>query len=224
MQVTEISHLPIRYFLALLWARLIVHISTIRVNSFRTNLILYKIWYACSDVCSALLQSKLCLQASHVSVFHHTPEHRCVDFFLRSRERMRRKNLWKELNIRVLTNFIYIFIIQFFFGGGRCDPTRAMASSFMRFLDHTQRLTTFGRTPLDGWSVRRRDLYLTTNNTHNRQIPMLPPWLEPAISAGEMPQTHVLDPTATGTGYSMTGNNILLMDIIYIWCEEAAFT
>jgi len=48
-------------------------------------------------------------------------------------------------------------------------PTRAMASSFLRFLDHTQRRTTFGRTPLDEWSARRRDLYLTTHNTHNRQ-------------------------------------------------------
>jgi len=31
-----------------------------------------------------------------------------------------------------------------------------MASSFLRFLDHTQRRTTVGRTPLDEWSARRR--------------------------------------------------------------------
>ena len=54
----------------------------------------------------------------------------------------------------------------------RCGPTRAMASSFMRFLDHTQRRTTVGRTPLDEWSARRRNLYLTTHNTHNRQTSM----------------------------------------------------
>jgi hypothetical protein len=30
----------------------------------------------------------------------------------------------------------------------RCDPTRVMAS-FLRFLDHTQRRTIVGRTPLD---------------------------------------------------------------------------
>jgi hypothetical protein len=30
----------------------------------------------------------------------------------------------------------------------RCDPTRVMASSFTRFLDHTQRRSTVGRTPL----------------------------------------------------------------------------
>jgi len=29
--------------------------------------------------------------------------------------------------------------------------------------------TTLGRTPLDEWSARRRDLYLTTHNTHKRK-------------------------------------------------------
>jgi hypothetical protein len=44
-----------------------------------------------------------------------------------------------------------------------------MASSFTRFLDHTQlRRTALVRTPLDEWSARRRDLYLTTHNTRNR--------------------------------------------------------
>jgi hypothetical protein len=52
-----------------------------------------------------------------------------------------------------------------------------MASSFLWFRDHTQRRTTVGRTPLDEWSARRRDLYLTTNNTHNRQTSMAPGWI-----------------------------------------------
>jgi len=47
----------------------------------------------------------------------------------------------------------------FFFLWG-CDPTWVVASSFTRFLDHTQWCTTVGRTPLDKWSARRRDLYL----------------------------------------------------------------
>ena len=42
------------------------------------------------------------------------------------------------------------------------------------FLDHTQRRTTLGRAPLDEWSARRRDLYLTTHNTHNKQTSMPP--------------------------------------------------
>ena len=43
-----------------------------------------------------------------------------------------------------------------------------LACSRTRFLDHTQRRATVGRTPLDEWSVRRRDLYLTAHNTHDK--------------------------------------------------------
>jgi len=69
------------------------------------------------------------------------------------------------------------------------------------FLDHTQRRTTVGRTPLDEWSVRCRDLYFTTHTTHNRQISMPPMGFEPTISAGQRPQTHALDRAATRTVY-----------------------
>jgi hypothetical protein len=54
----------------------------------------------------------------------------------------------------------------FFFWRDSPPPPWAMASSFMRFLHHTQRRTTIGRTPLDEWSARRRDLYLTTLTTN----------------------------------------------------------
>jgi len=43
------------------------------------------------------------------------------------------------------------------------------------------RHTTVGRTPLDEWSARRRDLYLTTHNIHNRQTSMLLAGFEPTI-------------------------------------------
>jgi hypothetical protein len=55
------------------------------------------------------------------------------------------------------------------------------------FLDHTQRRTTVGRTPLDERSARCRDVYLTTHDTHNRQISMPPVGVENTISAGERP-------------------------------------
>jgi hypothetical protein len=71
---------------------------------------------------------------------------------------------------------------------------------FVRFLDHTQRSATVGRTPLDEGSARRRDLYLTTHNTHNRQTSTSPVGFETTISAGERPQTDVLDRAAIGTG------------------------
>jgi len=97
------------------------------------------------------------------------------------------------------TPFLITFEWLFFFLW-RCDSTRIMASSFLRFPDHTQRRSTVGRTPLDEWLVRRRDLYLTTHNTHNRQTSMLPVGSEPTISAGERPQTYALDRASTGTG------------------------
>jgi hypothetical protein len=52
-------------------------------------------------------------------------------------------------------------------------PTRARAASLLRFVCHTQWHNTIGRTPTDGWSARRRNLYLTTHTlTHERQISM----------------------------------------------------
>ena len=71
-----------------------------------------------------------------------------------------------------------------FFFLWRCDPTQVMASSFLMFLDHTQWHTAFGRTSLDEWSACRRDLYMTTHNTHNRQTSMSPVGFEPTTSAG----------------------------------------
>jgi len=62
----------------------------------------------------------------------------------------------KSLTLRLLMSYIY------------------MDHLFLMFLDQTQRHSTVGRTPLDEWSARRRDLYLTTHDTHNRQIYMPP--------------------------------------------------
>ena len=67
-----------------------------------------------------------------------------------------------------------------------------MEHPFLLFLDHTQRRSTVGRTPLDEWSARRRDLYLATHDTHNRQISLPPVGFEPKISAGERPQAAPL--------------------------------
>jgi hypothetical protein len=60
------------------------------------------------------------------------------------------------------------------------------------------RHTTFGRIPLDEGPARRRDLYLTTHNTHKAKTSMPPVGFEPTILVSERPQTHALDRTATG--------------------------
>jgi hypothetical protein len=83
-----------------------------------------------------------------------------------------------------------------------CDsPQWVRASSFERFLDHTQRRVTIRRTPLDEWSARRRDLYLITYTTITTdKFPCVPVGFEHTFSAGEWPQTYALDRAATETG------------------------
>ena len=107
---------------------------------------------------------------------------------------------------------------------GATAPQWARASSFTRFLDHIHRRTKVGRTPLDEWSARRRDLYLTTHNTHNRQTSMPPVGFEPTISAGERPRTYALKHRAAiGTGIlwlrrmnKNTDNHIRTKFIVYV--------
>jgi hypothetical protein len=66
-----------------------------------------------------------------------------------------------------------------------------------RFHDHTLfRHTTVARTPLDEGPARRRDLYLTSHNTHKRQTSMPPLGFEPTILVSERPKTHALDRAA----------------------------
>ena len=104
----------------------------------------------------------------------------------------------------------------------RCGPTWAIASSFFRFLDHTQWHITVGRTPPDAWSVRRRDLYLTTHNTHTRQTSMPQAGCEPTISAGERLQTYTSDPAATGTGNLSFNGQIIAQTFhkYFVWLAQ----
>ena len=87
-----------------------------------------------------------------------------------------------------------IMKIGAFFTFGATGRQWMGASSLTRFLDHTQRCTTVGRTPLDEWSARRRDLYLTTHD---------PTGIEPTASASQRQQTYALDRDATGTGQDL---------------------
>jgi hypothetical protein len=62
------------------------------------------------------------------------------------------------------------------------------------------RHATHVRTPLDEWSARRRDLYLTIHNTHMRQTFMPSAEFEPAVQVSKRPQTDAIDCAATGIG------------------------
>jgi hypothetical protein len=72
--------------------------------------------------------------------------------------------------------------------------------NLMKFLDHTQRRTTVGKTPLEEWSYRRRYFYLTTYDTYNRQTFTPSAGFEPTFPAGKLSQTYALDHAVTGTG------------------------
>jgi hypothetical protein len=119
----------------------------------------------------------------------------------------------------------YVFKINGFWFGmlitsvvfGVTAPQWARASSFTRFLDHTQRRATVGRNPLDEWTARRRDLYLTTHNTHNRKTTMSPVGFEPTISEGERPKTYALDHAVTGIGLVISGGINLVFGFRLGW-------
>jgi hypothetical protein len=51
----------------------------------------------------------------------------------------------QENSIKIQNHNLNFFFFPLWF----CSPARAMASSFHEVFDHTQRRTTFGRTPLD---------------------------------------------------------------------------
>ena len=95
----------------------------------------------------------------------------------------------------------------------------------------TLRHTTFGRTPLDEWSARRRDLYLTIHNTHREQT---------SVSQGGI-GTHHTSKRATADQclirrllsyedmlrcnksvlqkYSLNFHNVMCSLLKVLWCE-----
>ena len=74
--------------------------------------------------------------------------------------------LGKDLSF---TSSEYGILVTWFVCFWRDSPQWARASSLSRVLDHTQRRTTVGRTPLDEWSACRRDLRLTTHTQYTLQ-------------------------------------------------------
>jgi len=88
---------------------------------------------------------------------------------------------------------------DFFPPCGASARCRAVISIYRGFAI-TLRHATLGRNPPDECSARRRDLYLTTHNTHKRQTSMPPACFEPTIPGSDRPKTYALDRTATGIG------------------------
>jgi hypothetical protein len=65
----------------------------------------------------------------------------------------------------------------------------------------TLRHTTLRKAPLDEWSARRRDLYITTNNSQQEtdiHAPLPQRDSNPQSLASERPQTHAVDRAVAG--------------------------
>jgi len=94
------------------------------------------------------------------------------------------------LNIknRHTTSVTFMSTSQFLFHGVLAPS--GPGPSHCRGFTITLRHTTFARTPLSRLSGRRRDLYLTTHNTHKRQTPLPTAGFEPEIPGRQGPQTH----------------------------------
>jgi hypothetical protein len=82
-----------------------------------------------------------------------------------------RRDIFKNSPVSIISannTFIYFFLVAL-------RSVFVSWPSLMGLRDHTHfRHTTLCRTPPDEWSARRRDLYLTIHNTHNRQTSMPP--------------------------------------------------
>jgi hypothetical protein len=84
--------------------------------------------------------------------------------------RLSRFSLYSKLYNSVITFLLIYSAIYTFFPMAR-QPLGGLGLLIFRgfTITHIFRHTTLGRTPLDEWSTRRRDLYLTTHNNHKRQ-------------------------------------------------------
>ena len=115
------------------------------------------------------------------------------------------------VNIYVHTGWKLIFFLLY------CAPRRAIASSFLRCLDHSQRRTTVNRTLSDEWSAPRRDLYLKTHNNHKWQTSMILAGFEPTIQEGKdrSPTTYTARPL--GSAYRSFGTRVSPLKIWHFW-------
>jgi len=79
--------------------------------------------------------------------------------------------LYRHNHMYIASSYAALLLTAFairLFVSGATALQWARVSSFLRFLDSIQRRTTGGKSPLDEWSARRRDLYLTKHKTNDR--------------------------------------------------------
>jgi hypothetical protein len=106
----------------------------------------------------------------------------------------------------------------------RNSPLRTRTASFLKFLDHTKYHITVARLSLDETSACRRDRYLTTHNTHERQTFMPSARFEPSIPASNWPQILAVDRLTTWMVHLSTsdGGKSSLQNILVFYETEVS--
>ena len=111
---------------------------------------------------------------------------------------------WTELNLIEFRLLIEVTVVVFLPPRCNSPPSSGPWPPDYPGFTITLRHTTLGRTPLDEWSARRTDPYLTALK---RKTSVPPVGFEPAIPGSERSQTHVLDRAATGIGSSISSSS-----------------
>jgi len=97
----------------------------------------------------------------------------------------------RQIGLELITTHQILFSVNHFdfpiHGPSGPRPPHSWGSAI------TYRHTTLGRTSLDEWSARHRDLNLTTQSILKKHTCMPAAGFEPTIPASERPQTDALD-------------------------------
>jgi len=118
-------------------------------------------------------------------------------------------------SLSVCTRVHFTFLPTCYFPHGETVPGGSVPLHYRSFT-FTFRHTTLGRTPLDEWSARCRDVYLSAHNTHNRRTSMAPADFELSIPASERQRAHTLDPAATAIGWYLLYRSRFVVVLISI--------
>jgi hypothetical protein len=69
-----------------------------------------------------------------------------------------------------LFSYVFVCLLACLLAFGATAPQWSRVPSYTMYLDHAKWRTTAGKTSLDEWSDRRRDLCLTSHNSNKRQV------------------------------------------------------
>jgi len=112
------------------------------------------------------------------------------------------------------TCFGYTFVLYFFIA--RQAPS-GPEPPYCRGFTITPRHTTLGRTPLNEWSARRRDLYIITHDPHTRHTSMPREGFEPATpKASDRTPSYTARPLGSPRRFPILLSKYLLFFLLFL--------